>query len=129
MPSKGWIPRIPTRPNSREQKKKYVSPIARGEKICCFVLTEPGAGSDLAGIKTTAIRDGDAYVIDGTKRFITHGSIAGLITVFAVTDPGDEVVLQSPFYFNHDMAIVMAGCRTVAVPNHVLPDSSVHPPV
>jgi len=72
---------------TEEQKKKYLTPLARGEKIAAFALTEAGAGSDAAAIKTRAIRDGDYYVLNGTKQFITNGDIADIITVMAVTDP------------------------------------------
>jgi len=72
---------------SEEQKQQYLVPQARGEKLATFGLTEPEAGSDAASIRARAVADGDSYVITGTKRFITNGSVAGLITVFAVTDP------------------------------------------
>jgi alkylation response protein AidB-like acyl-CoA dehydrogenase len=70
-----------------EQKKKYLRPLAQGEKIGAFALTEPGAGSDAAAIKTTAVRHGDHYILNGTKIFITNGDIADIVTVMAVTDP------------------------------------------
>ncbi len=69
-----------------EQKGRWFPDLASGRKLIAFALTEAGAGSDAAAIRTRAIRDGDDYVIDGSKRFITQGSIADLITVFAVTD-------------------------------------------
>lgn len=71
---------------TEEQKKKYLTPLARGEKIAAFALTEPGAGSDAAAIETSAVLEGDHYVLNGQKIFITNGSIADIITVFAVTD-------------------------------------------
>jgi alkylation response protein AidB-like acyl-CoA dehydrogenase len=70
-----------------EQKARWVPKLASGEHLISFALTEAEAGSDAAAIRTTATRDGDDYVITGGKRFISHGSIADLITVFAVTDP------------------------------------------
>lgn len=70
-----------------EQKEKYLKPFARGEMIGCFCLTEPQAGSDASALKTTARKDGNKWVIDGAKQFITNGSSAGLAIVFAVTDP------------------------------------------
>jgi len=70
-----------------EQKKKYLTPLARGEKIGAFALTEPNAGSDAASIQTRAVRDGDDYVLNGSKLWITNGDIAGIISVMAVTDP------------------------------------------
>jgi len=72
---------------TEEQKLKYLVPLATGEKIGAFALTEPGAGSDAAAIKTTAVRDGDYYVLNGTKTFITNGAHADIISVMAVTDP------------------------------------------
>lgn len=72
---------------TEEQKEKYLRPLAEGKKIGAFALTEPEAGSDAAAIKTTAVRDGDHYVLNGTKVFITNGDIADIITVMAVTDP------------------------------------------
>ena len=72
---------------TEEQKARLIPALASGEKLAAFALTEPEAGSDAAAARTRAVRDGDDYVLDGGKRFITHGSIAGVISVFAVTDP------------------------------------------
>jgi acyl-CoA dehydrogenase len=72
---------------SHEQKKRFLTPCTTGEAICCIAITEPGAGSDVAGIRTTARRDGDAYVIDGQKTFITNGYYADILVVAAKTDP------------------------------------------
>jgi alkylation response protein AidB-like acyl-CoA dehydrogenase len=72
---------------SDEQKARFFPKLASGEHLISFALTEAEAGSDAAAIRTTARRDGDDYVIDGAKRFISHGSVADLIAVFAVTDP------------------------------------------
>jgi alkylation response protein AidB-like acyl-CoA dehydrogenase len=69
-----------------EQKARFVPKLATGEHLIAFALTEAEAGSDAAAARTRAVRDGDAYVINGSKRFISHGNIADLITVFAVTD-------------------------------------------
>ena len=63
---------------TEEQKQRYLVPGIKGEKIGCLGITEPGAGSDVAGIRTTAIRDGDEYVINGSKTFITNGAAGGL---------------------------------------------------
>ena len=71
---------------TEEQKRKYLPALARGEKIAAFALTEPEAGSDAANVQTTAVKDGDYYVLNGLKHFITHGPIADLYTVFAATD-------------------------------------------
>ena len=70
-----------------EQKAKYLPGLASGEIIGSFALTEPDVGSDAGSVKTTARRDGDHYVLNGTKRFITNAPHAGLFTVMARTDP------------------------------------------
>jgi butyryl-CoA dehydrogenase len=72
---------------TEEQKQKYLVPLARGEKIAAFVLTEADAGSDAAAIRTRAVREGDSWILDGTKTFNTNGSFAEIVTVLAVTDP------------------------------------------
>ena len=72
---------------SAEQQARWFPRLASGEWLIAFALTEAEAGSDAASIRTTAVRDGDDYVITGSKRFISQGSVADLITVFAVTDP------------------------------------------
>ncbi len=72
---------------TEEQKQKYLPKIASGEYIASFGLTEPGAGSDAASLTTTAVRDGDHYVFNGTKRFITNADLASVLTVMARTDP------------------------------------------
>jgi acyl-CoA dehydrogenase len=69
------------------QKRHYLPKLASGELIASFALTEPGSGSDAASLRTAALRDGDHYVINGTKRFITNAPEAGLYTVMARTDP------------------------------------------
>jgi acyl-CoA dehydrogenase len=74
---------------TEEQKRTYLPRMAAGELIGSFCLTEPEAGSDAASLKTRARRDGDHYVIDGTKRYITNAPVAGLFTVMARTDPGN----------------------------------------
>ncbi|MGQ9585723.1 MAG: acyl-CoA dehydrogenase [Anaerolineae bacterium] len=71
---------------TEEQKERFLRPAARGEKIGAFALTEPGAGSDAAAQQTTAVRDGDHYVINGGKHFITNGPFADLVLLFAMTD-------------------------------------------
>lgn len=72
-----------------EQKARWLGPIASGEVIASFALTEDGAGSSPAGLTTRAVRDGADWVIDGTKRFITNAPLAGLFVVFARTRPAD----------------------------------------
>jgi alkylation response protein AidB-like acyl-CoA dehydrogenase len=70
-----------------EQKARYLPRLASGEWLCAYALTEAGSGSDSAAMRTTARREGDEYVLDGTKRFITNAGVAQLYTVFAKTDP------------------------------------------
>ncbi|HEY1229203.1 MAG TPA: acyl-CoA dehydrogenase family protein, partial [Ramlibacter sp.] len=72
-----------------EQKDRYLPRMARGELTGAFALTEPEAGSDAVALRTRAVRDGDHFVLDGTKCFITNAPIAGLFTVMARTDPKD----------------------------------------
>jgi butyryl-CoA dehydrogenase len=72
---------------SEEQKQRFLRPMAKGEMLACFCLTEPQAGSDAAAIKTRARRHGNRWVLNGTKQFITSGSNAHIAIVFAVTDP------------------------------------------
>jgi butyryl-CoA dehydrogenase len=71
---------------NEEQKRKYITPLARGEKLACFALTESGAGSDAGALATTAALQGDKYVLNGTKMFITNGAEAEIATVFATVD-------------------------------------------
>ena len=72
---------------TEEQKQRYLTPQARGEKLACFGLTEPEAGSDVAAMKTTARREGDVYVLNGQKSWISYASVADHALVFAKTDP------------------------------------------
>ena len=72
---------------TEEQKQRFLPPLARGDRLAAFALTEPEAGSDVVALRTTARRDGDAYVLTGAKHFITSGDVAGVLTVFVVTDP------------------------------------------
>ncbi len=73
---------------THEQKMKYLSPVAAGEKIGCYGLTEAGAGSDPAALRTSAVRDGDEWVINGEKKFITSGNVAAYGVVAAITEKG-----------------------------------------
>jgi alkylation response protein AidB-like acyl-CoA dehydrogenase len=72
---------------SAEQQALWLPRLASGEVLCAYALTEAGSGSDSAAMRTTARLEGDAYVLDGSKRFITNAGVAGLYTVFAKTDP------------------------------------------
>jgi len=70
-----------------EQKKRFLPALAAGERLCAYSLSEPGAGSDAAGLRTTAVRRGDHYVLNGSKQWCTNGDHADVITVFATLDP------------------------------------------
>ena len=72
---------------SEETKKKYLGMLSEAPKLCSFGLTEPDAGSDVSGMKTKAVKNGDKYVLSGSKCFITNGTYADYFTVFAKTDP------------------------------------------
>jgi len=72
---------------TEEQKQRWLPQLATGELLAAYALTEPGSGSDSAAMRTEARREGDEYVLDGAKRFITNAGVAGLYTVFAKTDP------------------------------------------
>ncbi len=71
---------------TEEQKKEFLIPVAKGERIGAFALTEPNAGTDASAVETTAVLDGDSYVLNGTKHFITNGGVAGVYIVFASVD-------------------------------------------
>ena len=73
-----------------EQKAEYLPKLATGELVASFALTEPDAGSDAASLRTTAIRDGDDYIVNGTKRFITNSPHAGMFTLMARTNPDNK---------------------------------------
>jgi butyryl-CoA dehydrogenase len=75
---------------SAEQKERFLRPLASGERIGCFALSEPGSGSDAAAMRLSARREGEEWVLNGTKNFITNGARAGLTVVFAQTDPSER---------------------------------------
>jgi len=119
---------------SEEQKARYLPKFASGEWLAAYALTEAGSGSDSAAMRTTARRDGDSYVLDGTKRFITNAGVASLYTVFAKTDgdaghrgvscflveagaPGFSVARLEPkmgIAGSTTGELVLAGCRVPA---------------
>jgi len=72
---------------NEEQKQRFLPKLATGEHLAAFALTEPAAGSDVARLRCKAIKDGDSYILNGTKNFITNGGVADIITVYAITDP------------------------------------------
>jgi alkylation response protein AidB-like acyl-CoA dehydrogenase len=85
------------------QREKYLPKLARGEWIGCFALSEPASGSDAAAMRTTARRDGDAWILNGTKNFITNGSLATVAIVFAQTDPARKHKGIAAFVVEKDM--------------------------
>jgi acyl-CoA dehydrogenase family protein 9 len=94
---------------TKEQREKYYPKLATGEMIAAFCLTEPGSGSDAASIKTTAVRDGDHWVLNGDKIWITNGGIADFFTVFAKTGDANDRKKLSAFIVTRDMPGVSNG--------------------
>lgn len=95
---------------NEEQKQKYIPKICSGEYIAgAFALTEPGAGSDASALKTTAVEDGDYYVINGAKIFITSGDVAGVTIVMAVTDKALKTKGISAFLVEKDTPGMIVG--------------------
>ncbi len=92
-----------------EQKQRYLPKLVTGEMIAAFCLTEPSSGSDAASIKSTAVRDGDDWVLNGNKLWITNGGIAQFFTVFAKTGPQGERGNVTAFIVTRDMAGVSTG--------------------
>jgi len=88
---------------NEEQKRRYLPKLASGEHLGAFALTEPAAGSDVARLRCRAVKDGDSYVLTGTKNFITNGGVAHILTVYAVTDP------QAPPHKNAGVFVVEKG--------------------
>jgi alkylation response protein AidB-like acyl-CoA dehydrogenase len=87
---------------TEEQKQKYLRPMAEGKKIGAYGLTEPGSGSDASGMKTTARLEGDHYVLNGAKIFITNGGAAEIYVVFAATDPAQKAKGVTAFIVESD---------------------------
>jgi alkylation response protein AidB-like acyl-CoA dehydrogenase len=101
------------------QRKKYIPKLAKGEWVGCMGLTEPSAGSDVASIRTRALRDGDSWVLNGSKMFITNGSIADVAVVYAKTDPSSGQTGMSAFIvekgtpgFSAGRSLIKMGVRT-----------------
>ncbi len=97
---------------TEEQRRRYLPRIAIGDLIASFCLTEPGAGSDAAALTTRATRDGDHYIINGTKRFTTNSPHAGVFTVFARTGPKEQMTSGiSAFLVEREMPGITVGPR------------------
>ena len=75
---------------NEEQKQRFMPKLATGEHLAAFALTEPAAGSDVARLRCRAVKDGNSYILNGTKNFITNGGVADIVTVYAVTDPEEK---------------------------------------
>ncbi len=118
---------------TREQLEKYLAPVARGEKYPCFGLTEPGAGSDAGSVATTAVRDGDYYILNGRKTFITAAPISDFGIIFAKTDIKKgtkgistfivDLKLPGISFGSHEKKMGIIGCPTSDI---VLEDVRVH---
>jgi alkylation response protein AidB-like acyl-CoA dehydrogenase len=94
---------------NEDQKKKYLMPLARGEKLAAWGLTEPGSGSDAAAMKTTAVKDGACWVLNGSKMFITHGTSADTLVLMAVTDRSKGAKGISAFVVERGTGGLLAG--------------------
>src|SRR5690625_1631484 len=96
---------------SHEQKEKYLTPLAKGEKLSAWCLTEPGSGSDVSGLKTTAVETDEGWILNGSKMFITQGSIADIYVVLAKTDPGKGSKGISAFIVEKDWEGIQPGAK------------------
>jgi len=99
------------RHGTEDQRRKYLEPMALGEVIGAFALTEPGAGSDAAALQTSAVRDGDAYILNGNKIWVSNGAIAGLFIIFARTEPDTGPKGISAFIVEKDAPGLKVGRR------------------
>jgi alkylation response protein AidB-like acyl-CoA dehydrogenase len=105
---------------SEEQKRKYLPRAASGQWLAAWALTEPGSGSDAAALRTTARRDGDSWILDGTKTFITQGSVGGFCVILARSEPGTSrqqgitafVVERGTPGFTASKHLLKLGCRS-----------------
>jgi alkylation response protein AidB-like acyl-CoA dehydrogenase len=94
---------------SEAQKQKYLVPLAQGVTLAAWGLTEPGSGSDAAAMRTTAVKDGDCWVLNGSKMFITHGTSADTLVIMAVTDKAKGAKGISAFILERGMGGLLAG--------------------
>ncbi|MGH9386822.1 MAG: acyl-CoA dehydrogenase family protein [Vicinamibacterales bacterium] len=94
---------------SEDQKQRFLTPLARGEKLAAWGLTEPGSGSDAAALRTTAVREGQCWVLNGSKAFITHGTSADTMVVMAITDKTKGPKGISAFIVERSTAGLLAG--------------------
>ena len=103
---------------NEQQKKKYLPRMASGEWIGCFALTEPQAGSDPAAMRTTAVRKGDKWVLNGEKIFITNASVAHVFTVMAITDRAKGIKGISTFILERDFPGLSVGRNELKMGMH-----------
>jgi len=96
---------------TKAQREKYLTPLASGEAIGAWGLTEPGSGSDAAAMRSTAVREGSHFVLNGTKAFITNGSVGRIVVVMAVTEPADGSKGISTFILERGMPGFSPGQR------------------
>lgn len=97
---------------SEEQKQRFLPKLASGEQLAAFGLTEPAAGSDVARLRCRAVKDGDSYVLNGTKTFISNGGVAEVVTVYTVTHP------EAPVHKNAGVLVVEKGTPGFSVGKH-----------
>ncbi|OGP72791.1 MAG: hypothetical protein A2V86_08795 [Deltaproteobacteria bacterium RBG_16_49_23] len=90
---------------SDEQKAKFLPPLAAGEKIGAFCLTESNAGSDALSIESTAIRDGESYIVNANKIFVTNGGVADTLIIFTSVKPGEEFI----FVYKGEFELTLGG--------------------
>jgi len=111
---------------TEEQKEKYLRPLATGQKLGAFGLTEPGAGSDAGGTKTTAVRDGDFFILNGSKVFITNAAFADIFVITAVTDKNKGTRGISSFILEKGMAGFEVGKKEKKLGMRGSPTSMLH---
>src|SRR6059058_5059089 len=109
-----------------EQKKKYLPRLATGELLAAYSLSEPGAGSDAAGLRTAATRKGDRYVLNGTKQWCTNGDHADVITVFATVDPKKRAKGVTAFLVERGMSGFVVGKKEKKMGIRASPTVALH---
>jgi butyryl-CoA dehydrogenase len=109
-----------------EQKKRFLPALATGEQLCAYSLSEPAAGSDAAGLRTTAVRRGDHYVLNGSKQWCTNGDHADVITVFATVDPAKRARGVTAFLVEKDMPGFVVGKKEKKMGIRASPTVALH---
>ena len=111
---------------NEEQKKRFLPALATGERLCAFSLSEPAAGSDAAGLRTTAVRRGDHYVLNGSKQWCTNGDHADVITVFATVDASKRAAGITAFLVERDTAGFSVGKKEKKMGIRASPTVALH---